>query len=85
MNEKILKAKPGIPMLILFIALYLVAVGLIILGAILLDSSSDWGAIPFVVWAFMVYSGHYPVLWVETNSTAGSACANTIRQIHRHS
>ena len=49
MNEKILKAKPGIPMLILFIALYLVAVGLIILGAILLDSSSDWGAIPFVV------------------------------------
>lgn len=32
MEEKVLKARPGMPMLILFILLYFAAIGLIILG-----------------------------------------------------
>ena len=61
MQEKILKAKPGMPMLILFIILYLAMVGLVVLGACcwtaaaisghcrLLSGSSDslWGSFPF--------------------------------------
>jgi len=43
MEEKILKARNGIPMLILFIMLYLVAIGLIIFGGILLDNHMNIG------------------------------------------
>ncbi|NLM68898.1 MAG: SPFH domain-containing protein [Firmicutes bacterium] len=37
MEEKILKAKPGMPMLVLFILLYLAAIALIIVGGVLID------------------------------------------------
>jgi regulator of protease activity HflC (stomatin/prohibitin superfamily) len=37
MEEKILKARPGLPMLILFILLYLAAIALIVIGGVLID------------------------------------------------
>ncbi len=37
MQEKTLKARPGMPMLILFIFLYLAAIALITIGGIMLD------------------------------------------------
>lgn len=48
MEEKILKAKPGLPFLILFILLYLLGIGSIIFGGIQLDKGHLWG-IPFLV------------------------------------
>ena len=49
MDEKKLKAKPGMPFLALFILLYLVSIGLIILGAIMLESLNNLGALPLTV------------------------------------
>lgn len=45
MKEKTLKAKSGFPMLILFILLYLVAIGLIVLGGYIIDSVHNAAAI----------------------------------------
>lgn len=49
MKEKLFKARPGLQMLILFILLYLAAIGLIILGGFLLDSNNNIGALPLIV------------------------------------
>lgn len=48
MKEKILKAKRGLPLLILFILLYLAAIGFIIVGISLLDNNNNWGALPMI-------------------------------------
>jgi len=56
MKEKILKAKAGIPLLILFILLYLASIALIIFGGVLLDSENNWGTLPLVagiVWSIL--------------------------------
>lgn len=60
MEEKILKAKSGIGYLILFIVLYLCAIGLLILGGILLDGGNGWGALPLVVGILWVCVGAIP-------------------------
>ena len=44
MKEKVLKAKAGMPRLILFILLYLAAIALIILGGILIDREASGSA-----------------------------------------
>lgn len=50
MKEKTLKARPGMPMLILFLLLYLAAIGLTIMGGLLLESSpGNIGALPLTV------------------------------------
>jgi len=49
MNEKIYKGKPGFPMLILFILLYIAAIGLIIYGGVLLDDQNNIGALPLTI------------------------------------
>jgi len=59
-KEKILKAKPGMPLLFLFILLYFVAIGLIILGGFLLDSYNNWGTLPLVVGIIWSVLGIYP-------------------------
>lgn len=41
MEEKILKARPGLPMLILFILLYLAAIALIVIGGVLIDRGAN--------------------------------------------
>jgi regulator of protease activity HflC (stomatin/prohibitin superfamily) len=65
MNEKILKAKPGLPLLILFILLYFVAVGMIILGAILLDNGMGIGALPLVAGVIWIIIGFIPFLGLK--------------------
>jgi regulator of protease activity HflC (stomatin/prohibitin superfamily) len=65
MNEKILKAKPGLPLLILFILIYFVAVGMIILGAILLDNGMGIGALPLVAGVIWIIIGFIPFLGLK--------------------
>ena len=60
MKEKILKAKPGITMLILFILLYLGAIGLIILGGNLLYNQSNTGTLHLIVGITWVILGIIP-------------------------
>jgi len=65
MEEKILKARNGIPMLILFIMLYLVAIGLIIFGGILLDNHMNIGALPLTLGILWVILGFIPFLGLK--------------------
>ena len=60
MEEKILKAKPGLPMLILFSLLYLGMIGLVILGGFLLDDGLSIGALPLVVGIIGLFVGIIP-------------------------
>src|SRR5690554_4800092 len=60
MQEKILKAKPGMPMLILFIILYLAMVGLVVLGGMLLDSGRNIGALPLAAGILGLFVGIIP-------------------------
>lgn len=65
MDEKILKARPGMPLLFLFILLYLAAIGLIILGGVLLDNGSNIGALPLVVGILWVLIGFIPFIGLK--------------------
>ena len=65
MEEKTLKARSGMPLLILFILLYLAAIGLIILGGILLDSQNNIGALPLIVGIAWVIIGFVPFLGLK--------------------
>ena len=49
MEEKLLKAKKGMPVLIISIFAYLLAIALIIIGAIMLEGEKQIGAIPLVI------------------------------------
>ena len=60
MKEKVLKAKPGMAMLILFIVLYIASVALIIIGASLMENQKNIGALPFVVGLIWVCIGIIP-------------------------
>jgi regulator of protease activity HflC (stomatin/prohibitin superfamily) len=60
MEEKVLKARPGMPMLILFILLYFAAIGLIILGGTLLDNQQSIGALPLIVGIIWMIFGIFP-------------------------
>lgn len=65
MSEKILKAKPGMPFLILFILLYLASMGLIVLGGLLLEDGNNIGALPLVVGIIWVIIGFIPFLGLK--------------------
>ncbi|HZJ57917.1 MAG TPA: SPFH domain-containing protein [Clostridia bacterium] len=60
MKEKNLKAKAGIPMLIFFISLYFVAIGLIILGGILINAGIGIGALPLSIGLIWIIIGIVP-------------------------
>ncbi|NMA24786.1 MAG: SPFH domain-containing protein [Clostridiales bacterium] len=60
MKEKVLKAKPGMAMLILFIVLYIAAIVLIILGGNLLEHKNNSGILPLVVGIIWVSIGIIP-------------------------
>lgn len=60
MEERTLKARHGMPMLILFILLYLAAMGLVIMGGILLDNQENIGVLPLVVGIIWVVIGCIP-------------------------
>lgn len=59
MEERVLKARSGMAYLILFIVLYLTALGSIIFGAVTLSQSS-WGALPLVIGIFWALFGFIP-------------------------
>ncbi len=65
MNERILKARSGMPMLILSILLYLGIIGLLILGGILLDAGHTIGALPLVVGIVGLFAGVIPFLGLK--------------------
>ncbi|NMD37776.1 MAG: SPFH domain-containing protein [Christensenellaceae bacterium] len=60
MKEKELKAKPGMPVLILSIVLYIAAIGLIVLGDILLENERNIGTLPLVVGILWLIVGFVP-------------------------
>ena len=66
MHEKILKARTGMPMLILFILLYLAAIGLIIIGGVLLDRGvSAIGGVLLTVGILWVIVGVIPFMGLK--------------------
>ena len=66
MHEKILKARTGMPMLILFILLYLAAIGLIIIGGVLLDRGvSAIGGVILTVGILWVIVGIIPFMGLK--------------------
>lgn len=66
MREKILKARTGMPMLILFILLYLAAIGLIIIGGVLLDRGvSAIGGVLLTVGILWVIVGVIPFMGLK--------------------
>lgn len=60
MKEKQLKARPGMPILFLTIILYLVAIGLVVLGAILLERERNIGVLPLVLGILWLVVGIVP-------------------------
>lgn len=65
MKEKVLKARPGMPFLFLFILLYILAVGLIIYGGIHLDKGNNIGALPLVVGVIWALIGYIPFIGLK--------------------
>jgi len=66
MQEKILKAKPGMPFMILFILLYLAAVALIIAGGVLLDRGVNvLGTVILVAGILWAVFGFIPFLGLK--------------------
>ncbi|NMB20252.1 MAG: SPFH domain-containing protein [Firmicutes bacterium] len=60
MKEKILKARPGLPMLVLFIVLYLGIIGLVVWGGMMLDAGHGIGALPLIVGLVGLFVGFIP-------------------------
>jgi len=65
MQEKILKAQKGMPVLIISIALYLAAIPLSIYGGILLDEGSSIGALALGVGVLWLMVGFIPFLGLK--------------------
>ena len=65
MEEKILKARSGMPMLILLILLYLAAIGLTIFGGMLLDNKNNIGALPLTVGIIWIVIRFIPFLGLK--------------------
>lgn len=65
MEEKKLKARHGIPMLLLFIILYIIGIGFIVFGGILLDNGKGIGALPLVIGIIGIVIGWIPFLGLK--------------------
>jgi len=65
MKEQNIKARPGMPVLLGFGALYLVAIGLIVLGGVLLENERNIGALPLVLGIVWVFVGFIPFLGLK--------------------
>jgi regulator of protease activity HflC (stomatin/prohibitin superfamily) len=64
-NEKILKAKPGMSILILSILLYLAAIGLVIIGALVIDRFGGIGALPLTLGIIWIIVGFIPFMGLK--------------------
>ena len=60
MKEKQLKATPGMPVLLISIVLYLVAIGFLVLGGILLENDRNIGALPLALGIIWMVVGVFP-------------------------
>ncbi len=60
MKEKQLKAVPGMPVLFISIVLYLVAIGFLVLGGILLEHERNIGALPLALGIIAMIVGVFP-------------------------
>ena len=60
MKEKQLKAAPGMPVLFISIVLYLVAIGFLVLGGILLEHERNIGALPLALGIIGMIVGVFP-------------------------
>lgn len=65
MKEKQLNAKPGMPVLLLSIVSYLAAIGLVLLGAVLLDQEKGIGALPLVLGILWLIVGFIPFIGLK--------------------
>lgn len=65
MQEKLLVAKKGMPVLIVSIIAYIVAIGLIIAGGIMLDAGQSVGTYPLVVGIVWVSIGFLPIMGLK--------------------
>jgi regulator of protease activity HflC (stomatin/prohibitin superfamily) len=62
MKEQQLKAKQGMPVLLLSIVLYLAAIGFVVVGAILLENERNVGVLPLVLGILWLIAGILPFL-----------------------
>lgn len=60
MEEKLLRARPGMGPLILFISLYLLAIAMVVVGAIAIDDGARWGIAFLVVGIVWLLVGIIP-------------------------
>ena len=66
MEEKILKARPGLPMLILFVLLYLAAIALIVIGGVLIDRGANaFGGVLLAAGILWVIFGIVPFIGLK--------------------
>lgn len=65
MEEKVLKAKAGLPRMVLFIVLYLASIGVVIYGGILLDDNNMWGLIPLIAGVLWLCIGFIPFIGLK--------------------
>lgn len=65
MEEKILKAKKGMPVLIISILAYLLAIGLLIFGGILMGKENAIGSLPFIVGIVWICIGFLPFMGLK--------------------
>ena len=65
MEEKVLKARNGISMLLLFVGLYVVFIGLTIFGVVLVDNYSSMGGLPLGIGLIGIFLGWIPFMGLK--------------------
>lgn len=65
MEEKVLKAKSGLPRMVLFIVLYLASIGAVIYGAILLEDNNMLGLVPLIPGILWLCIGFIPFMGLK--------------------
>lgn len=65
MKEKQIKARPGMPILILSIVLYIAAIVLVVLGGILLEDQKNIGALPLALGTLWLILGTIPFVGLK--------------------
>ena len=65
MKEQELKARPGMPVLLLSVVLYLAAIGLVVLGGVLLEKEKNIGALPLVLGTIWMIIGIIPFIGLK--------------------
>lgn len=85
MKERVLKAKAGLPMLILFTSLYLTAIALIILGGILIAREANKiGGLLLAAGILLGINRVYPLFRAQDPQTPGSLGPYPVREIYRN-